>query len=81
MSQPLVVYSTSWCGPCIRLKRFLDEQGIDYRDVDIETDPEAARFVMRVNHGNRTVPTVTFPDGRTVTNPTPAEVFSFLDTG
>ncbi len=38
--------------------------------VDIEHDPAAARFVMGVNGGNQTVPTVRFPDGSTMTNPT-----------
>ena len=70
----LVMYTTTWCGYCVRLKRFFDEAGIPYSEVNIELDPGAAEFVMSVNGGNRTVPTVLFPDGTALTNPTPAQI-------
>jgi mycoredoxin len=70
----LTIYSTPWCGYCTRLKRQLERQGIEFVDVNIEADPEAAEFVMEVNGGNQTVPTVVFSDGVAMTNPTLAEV-------
>ncbi len=70
----LTMYSTTWCGYCRRLKFQLDEAGIAYREINIERDAEAARFVEGVNGGNQTVPTVLFPDGTTATNPPFAEV-------
>jgi mycoredoxin len=70
----LTMYSTTWCGYCRRLKLQLDEAGITYREVDIERDPAAARFVEGVNGGNQTVPTLRFPDETTATNPSFAEV-------
>ena len=70
----LTMYSTSWCGYCRRLKSQLDREGIRYTEVDIEVQPDAADFVMKVNHGNQTVPTVLFPDGSAATNPSLAEV-------
>jgi mycoredoxin len=70
----LTLYSTSWCGYCRRLKRQLDQNGIAYVEVDIERTPNAADFVMSVNGGNRTVPTVHFPNGTALTNPSLAEV-------
>lgn len=73
-----MMYSTTWCGYCVRLKRFLDREGIAYREVNIEDDPEAAMFVMAMNDGNRTVPTVRFPNGNALTNPSPAEVVAEL---
>jgi len=54
----LTMYSTPWCGYCHRLKSQLDREGIAYDVIDIEQDPAAAEFVMSVNSGNRTVPTV-----------------------
>jgi mycoredoxin len=65
----LTVYTTSWCGPCARLKQRLRDHGVAFHEVDVEHDPEAAEWVMRVNSGNRTVPTVRFADGGTLTNP------------
>ena len=71
---PLIMYSTSWCGYCRRLKTALKSENIGYTEIDIEGDPEAAEFVASVNGGNRTVPTVKFADGTTLTNPSVREV-------
>lgn len=70
----LTMYSAPWCGYCRRLKSQMDREGIEYEIVDIEQDPAAAEFVMSVNGGNRTVPTVRFPDGSTMTNPSIIDV-------
>jgi mycoredoxin len=71
---PVTMYTTTWCGYCFRLKKVLQTEGIAFTEVDIETDPAAAQFVASVNGGNRTVPTLKFADGSTLTNPSPAEV-------
>ena len=70
----LTMYSTTWCGYCHRLKSQLDRAGIGYEVVDIERNPAAAEFVMSVNGGNQTVPTVLFPDGGALTNPSIVDV-------
>lgn len=66
----VTMYTTPWCGYCKRLKTQLDRADIEYTEIDIERDPDAAEFVMSVNGGNQTVPTVVFPDGTALTNPT-----------
>jgi mycoredoxin len=68
------MYTTSWCGFCRNLKNQLARQGIEMVEVDIERDPAAAEFVMSVNGGNQTVPTVLFPDGTALVNPSAAQV-------
>ncbi|MEV7011824.1 mycoredoxin [Streptosporangium sp. NPDC051022] len=75
----LTVYTTTWCGPCRRLKTQLTREGISYQEIDIEQNPDAAQFVMSVNNGNQTVPTVLFPDGTAVTNPSVIEVKARLN--
>jgi mycoredoxin len=75
----LIMYSTSWCGYCHRLKSQLDREGISYDVVDIEREPAAAQFVMSVNGGNRTVPTVRFEDGSALTNPSILQVKAHLE--
>jgi len=74
----LTMYTTTWCGYCRRLKLQLDEAGIAYREIDIERDVDAARFVEGVNGGNQTVPTVVYPDESAATNPSFAEVMRKL---
>jgi mycoredoxin len=71
---PLTVYTTSWCGYCHRLMTVLKSNKIPFDVVDIEQDPAAAEFVGSVNGGNKTVPTVKFSDGTTLTNPSAADV-------
>ena len=71
---PVTMYSTQWCGFCKRLKAQLGRAGVEITEVDIERDPAAAEFVMSVNGGNQTVPTVVFPDGSTMINPSAAQV-------
>ncbi|WP_043630554.1 glutaredoxin domain-containing protein [Nonomuraea candida] len=77
----LTVYSTTWCGPCKRLKAQLTREGISFDEIDIERDPSAAEFVASVNNGNQVVPTVVIetPKGRFVrTNPSALEVKALL---
>jgi mycoredoxin len=74
MSGSVTMYSTPWCGYCMRLQGQLDREGIRYEVVDIERHPEAADIVERVNEGNQTVPTVVFPDGSAQTNPSIAQI-------
>jgi mycoredoxin len=74
MRPSLTMYSTPWCGYCHRLRGQLDREGIGYTVVDIEQEPSAADYVMSVNGGNQTVPTVVFPDGSAMTNPSLTQV-------
>jgi mycoredoxin len=74
MPEQMTIYSTPWCGYCHRLMKQLDREGVTYASVDIEQDPASADFVMSVNGGNQTVPTVVFPDGSAMTNPSLGEV-------
>jgi mycoredoxin len=79
MATPPTMYTTTWCGYCRRLKNQLAREGIDIIEVDIERDPAAAEYVMIVNGGYQTVPTVLFADGSTLTNPSARAVRERLD--
>jgi mycoredoxin len=68
------MYTTQWCGFCRRLKGQLAREEIEVAEIDIERDPAAADYVMSVNGGMQTVPTVLFPDGTALTNPSAAQV-------
>jgi mycoredoxin len=70
----VTMYTTPWCGYCVRLKRLMQREGIAFAEVDIETDERAADIVMSANGGNRTVPTLVFADGTALTNPSIEQV-------
>jgi mycoredoxin len=65
----VTMYTTTWCGYCVRLKKLMQREGIEFAEVDIERDDAAADVVMQANGGNRTVPTLVFADGSALTNP------------
>ena len=71
-------FTTQWCGYCVRLKKMMQREGIEFAEVDIENDAAAADLVMQANGGNRTVPTLVFRDGTALTNPSIDQVKSQL---
>lgn len=56
--EAITLYTASWCGDCRRTKRFLQERGMSFKEVNIDEDPAAEELVLRVNNGRRKVPTV-----------------------
>jgi len=74
MSDKIIVYSVVWCPDCKRARKFLDDHGIIYEAFDVDRNPEAAEYVKQVNHGNRSVPTIIFPDGAILVEPSNAQL-------
>jgi thioredoxin reductase (NADPH) len=73
-SDQIIIYSTVWCPDCKRAKQFFGEQRVPYVNVDIEQDAEAMAFVERVNGGRRIIPTIVFPDGSRLVEPSNAQL-------
>jgi glutaredoxin-like protein len=70
----ITMYATRWCGDCRRARRWFDAHGISYDVIDIDRDDQAAASVMQVNGGMRSVPTIVFPDGSVLVEPTSREL-------
>jgi mycoredoxin len=70
----IIVYGTSWCPDCRRAQRVLDQSGAAYSYVNIEEDEAAAAYVVEVNRGYRSVPTIVFPDGSVLVEPSNAQL-------
>ncbi len=70
----VTMFTTTWCGYCRRLKGHMEREGVTFTEVNIETTPGAADYVMGVNGGHQTVPTVLFADGSSASNPPIREV-------
>lgn len=73
-TKEILVYSTVWCPDCKRAKRFFGEQRVPYVNIDIEQDPQAMALVERLNRGKRIIPTIVFPDGDILIEPTNAQL-------
>ena len=75
----ITVYGAMWCGDCRRAKRVLDRHGAAYRWIDVEQDPDAADRVREINRGLRVIPTILFPDGTILVEPSDEELTAKLD--
>jgi len=65
----IVMYSTEWCSDCRRAKAFFEANQIPHLQVQIEGDAEATQFVAALNRGYHSVPTIVFPDGSVLVEP------------
>ena len=74
----LKFYGTSWCSDCSRSKRYLDRHQVAYTYVDVDEDREGIKIIERLNHGIRVVPTIIFPDGSHLAEPSDEELAAKL---
>jgi thioredoxin reductase (NADPH) len=70
----ITVYGAPWCPDCRRSKAFLQEQRIPFIWVDIDRDADGLRFVEELQRGGRTIPTIVFPDGSHLLEPSNTEL-------
>jgi thioredoxin reductase (NADPH) len=74
MVEPIKVYGASWCPDCRRAKRFLGDQRVPFEWHDIEVDPDGGKIVQERNNGNNVIPTIIFPDGSHLAEPSNEEL-------
>jgi glutaredoxin len=79
MPSTIIIYATSWCWSSKRARGIFDKNNIPYEWVDIDENEDAAKKVMEVNHGYRSVPTIAFPDGTYLVEPSDSELKSRLN--
>lgn len=70
----IVMYGAPWCGDCRRSKNYLDSHRIPYVYVNLEEHPKAADEVTRLTNGYQKIPTILFPDGTVLVEPTDEEL-------
>ena len=63
------VYGTSWCPDCTRSKEFLTDKNVPFEWFDVDEDEEKRKYVVEVNNGKQIVPTILFPDGSVLVEP------------
>jgi mycoredoxin len=73
-SDKIVMYGATWCGDCRRAKKFFDQKGVAYDWIDLEQNPEAVEVVLKHNNGMQSIPTILFPDGEVLVEPSNARL-------
>jgi glutaredoxin 3 len=58
------IYTTRWCGYCVRAKALLDSKGLDYEELNLDGDPHFRQTLMDLT-GSWTVPQILI-DGRPI---------------
>jgi glutaredoxin-like protein len=79
-SQEITMYSAEWCGDCRRSKRLLEDLGVEYTLIDVESDPSAAAKVMEINGGMQSIPVIVFSDGTHLTEPSDSDLKAKLES-
>jgi mycoredoxin len=69
MNSDILLYATTWCYDCRRARQILDRSNVNYQFINIDENSEARDYVIQVNHGYRSVPTIVFPDGSIMVEP------------
>jgi len=70
----ITIYGTVWCPDCKRAKKFFGEHRVQYLNVDIEENAGGVEFVEKINQGSRVIPTIIFPDGAILAEPSNAQL-------
>lgn len=70
----IVMYTVEWCPDCRRAKFFFKRKQIEVLEVDVNSDKKAEAFIKELNSGNRSVPTIIFPDGSMMVEPSTQEL-------
>ena len=75
------MYTTSWCPDCWRAKSVMRGYMVsNFEEIDIESDEDARELVQKLNKGNMSVPTIVFPDGDVLTEPSTTVLMTKLST-
>ena len=77
-NRDVIVYTTSWCGWCRKTLAYLDQNGIDYENRDIEAD-DAWREELEEKTGSTSIPVVEI-DGQIVRGYDPARMQRLLES-
>ena len=77
-SAPIRLYTTNWCGDAWRTRRLLNDYDIPFEETNIEEDEPAAALVRQINGGRLVVPTLVFPDGTVLVEPSNAILLAKL---
>ena len=81
MDDGIKMYGAPWCGDCRRAKDFFDRLGVRYDWIDVDQNSDGMKYVEEINEGKRIIPTILFPDGSILVEPSNAELAAKMGTG
>ena len=76
----IVMYSTEWCGDCVRSKKVFQKLNIKFTEIDIDFDKEGFEIAKKIQNQNPRIPTIVFADGSFLVEPTDVELTEKLNS-
>ena len=76
--QKIKLYASPTCADCHRSTHLLDKEGVDYEYINIQEVPGAAEKVMEINNGFQSTPTIVFPSGKILVEPSSEELLAAI---
>jgi glutaredoxin-like protein len=70
----IIVYGADWCGDCRRARRFLQQHNIPFEWINVDQNKQAEQYVLSINRGMRSIPTIVFEDGSILVEPSNAKL-------
>lgn len=74
------MYTTSWCPDCWRAKQVMESMKMSFEEINISGDEDATALVERLNGGRQSVPTILFPDGEVMTEPSTSKLVAKINS-
>ena len=74
MDAQIKIYGTSWCPDCARAKQVFNKLKVSFEWINIDQDKNSAAYVVKINRGFKSVPTIVFPDNSILVEPGNAEL-------
>lgn len=68
------LYGAEWCPDCHRSRNYLDSRSVAYEYINVDGDEAAQAYVKQVNDNRLIIPTIVFPDGSVLVEPSNAEL-------
>ena len=65
----IIMYSTQWCGDCVRSKALLNKLNIDFNEINVDVNQEANEYIKSLQVNQRRIPTIVFDDGSFLVEP------------
>lgn len=72
---PVILYATSWCGYCMKVRKIFNQKGIPYREFDIENSSQARKEFKSL--GGKGVP-LTLVNGEVVHGYNPNKITTLI---
>ena len=70
----IIMYSTQWCGDCVRSKKVFEKLNVDFTEIDIDFDRDGFEIAKKLQNQNPRIPPIVFQDGTFLVEPSDIEL-------